>query len=91
MDNTPTEETDAKANPDRQIARLMVRALWQQEWSAANPEASPKDRAAAWKEVRAAETQARIKGYRKAIVALRKAGVEISLSAAVADDEGEPA
>jgi hypothetical protein len=94
MEIKPADEVDASLNIDRQIARLMVRAIWQQEWSAANPEATPKDRAAAWKEVRATENQARIKTYRKAIVAMRKAGVEISLILAepdAAEDEGEDA
>lgn len=89
MDNTPADDTDPTQQADRQILRLLVRAMWQQEWSAANPEGKAKDRAAAWKEVRAAETKARMKGYRKALIALRKSGVEITLSPAAKTEAEE--
>ncbi len=87
-DDLVTEEQaeDGKAQkgrhtPETQIARMLVRAIWTQEWNEAHPEAKGKERAQAWKEARAAENNARGKIYRKALAAMRKAGVEITLPA----------
>lgn len=71
-----------KANPDVQIARLLVQALWNQQWKAANPDGSAKDRAKAWKAARSEELAARVKPCRLALQALRRSGVEMTLTAA---------
>lgn len=62
-----------------QIARMLVRALWLQESIAANPELSPAERAAQWKDVRQARNEAELKRIRRALLTLKKAGVVMTL------------
>ena len=68
-------------SPEVQIAKLMVRALWSQEWMAAHPEATSQERNAAWKEARLAENAAKLKTIRRALQALQRSGVEMTLRA----------
>lgn len=78
--------------PETHIARMMVRALWQQEWSAANPDKQATDRAAAWKEIRAERLDAELKKLRRALINVKKQGVTMTVSekaAKVAESDEE--
>jgi hypothetical protein len=66
--------------PELQIARMLVRALWQQEWTAANPDKTPAERGAAWKEIRQARNEAELKGLRRALMTLKRAGVTMTVT-----------
>lgn len=85
---------DAKAKTEGQIARLMVRAVWMQEWSVANPDGKPEDRKKAWAEARQAAVDRNLKTYRRAVNMLSRQGVTMTYTApakkegAAADDEG---
>lgn len=78
-----------------QIARLLVRAIWSQEWSVANPDGQTEQRKAAWKEAREAAVVKNHKTYRRALNSLSRAGVTMTMSeaaskkAAAEDDDGE--
>lgn len=76
---------------ETQIARMLVRALWAQESIAANPDQSPAERAAQWKEVRQARNEAELKKVRRALLTLKKSGVVMSLTekAEMAEDAAE--
>lgn len=81
---------------ENQVARLLVRAIWAQEWSAANPDAKPEDRRAAWVDARSAAIERNIKVYRRALASLKRSGVMISITpvavgSAVQEDAGEDA
>lgn len=89
MQESAPKET--KATPEMQIAKLMVRALWVEDWKTKNPKGTGAERMAAWKEARAEQFAAHTKTFRKAIMALKKSGVEMTLTpkAAKADPEAE--
>ena len=65
---------------DGQIGRMLVRAIWAQEWMTANPEAKPEERKAAWKEGRAAAMEKNLKAYRRALNAMTRSGLVMSIS-----------
>ncbi len=67
-----------------QIGRMLVRAIWGQEWALANPEAKGEARKAAWKEARAAQMEKNLKTYRRAVGSLQRSGVSMTLSAEAA-------
>ncbi len=64
-----------------QISRMLVRAIWSQEWSAANPEAGPETRKAAWQAAREGVMGERLKPYRKALNIIGKMGVTMAVTA----------
>lgn len=66
--------------PETHIARMMVRALWQQEWTAENPDKTPAEKGAAWKEVRTARLESELKKIRRALMAVKKSGVTMVVS-----------
>lgn len=80
--NKAAKKTNAegKSNMDAQIGRMMVRAVWSQEWAAANPDATGEDRKAAWKDARSGAMEKSLKTYRRAIALLKRTGVTITLS-----------
>ena len=67
-----------------QIARMIVRAQWQYEWSTANPEGGQSERKAAWKEVRQARMEANMKSARRVVTSLQRQGVTMILTASAA-------
>ena len=69
-----------------QIARMLVRAQWLQEWTIANPDAAQADRKAAWKDARAARLETDLKTARRIISLLQRQGVNMTLTAAAAAD-----
>lgn len=78
--------------PETHIARMMVRALWQQEWSAANPDKTSAEKGTAWKEVRTARLESELKKIRRALMSVKRSGVTMVVSekaakAAESDDE----
>ncbi|MDT8853540.1 hypothetical protein RNZ50_00535 [Paracoccaceae bacterium Fryx2] len=73
-----TDTADAKSDAGK-VARLLVRALWQVEWSAANPDAKPGARKAAWQEVRESRAE-HIKTARKALRILERRGVTLTVA-----------
>lgn len=82
---------EGSVNVEGQIGRMLVRAIWAQEWAAANPEAKNEERKAAWKAGRAAALEANLKPYRSAINALARAGVTMTLSAETASADEDDA
>lgn len=82
---------------DGQIGRMLVRAIWTQEWSAANPDGKPEERKAAWQEARSAAMDKNLKAYRRALTVLARSGVVVSIEPGAAaatgnnDDTGEDA
>lgn len=88
QDSAPKE---TKAGPEAQIAKLLVRALWTEDWKANNPKGTGAERMAAWKEARTEQFAAHTKTFRRALLALKKSGVEMTLTpkAAKADPEAE--
>lgn len=75
----PGEAAQKDVSPETEIARILIRALWEQEWSAAHPEGTVKERKAAWKAVRKEETSAKGKTFRRALQSLKAAGVQFIL------------
>lgn len=77
--------------PELQIARMLIRALWQQEWNAANPDKTAAERTAAWKEARQARNEADLRGMRRALMTIKRAGVAMTITerAAKAEEGGE--
>ncbi len=67
-------------NSEVLIARMIVRAQWHQEWSAANPEGEQADRKAAWKEVRQVRMEENMKSARRILGSLHRQGVTMTLS-----------
>ena len=55
------------ATVEGQIGRMLVRVIWAQEWSAANPEAKADERKAAWKDARNDAMDKNLKAYRRAL------------------------
>ncbi|MEO8240948.1 MAG: hypothetical protein ABI832_01480 [bacterium] len=80
---------DNATGVEGQIGRMLVRAVWTQEWTAANPEGKPEERKAAWKEGRTAAFEAHLKQYRRAINALGRSGVTMTLSETAAKANAE--
>ena len=76
-------------NGEMQIARMVVRAQWQQEWTGANPEANLEDRKAAWKEARQGYMVENLKSARKLLLNLKRQGVSMSVSEGPAGAEAE--
>ena len=79
-----------------QVARMLVRAIWAQEWAAANPDAKLEDRKAAWKDARSAANESNLKPYRRALGSLKRSGVVMSITPATdspteEDEAGEDA
>ena len=74
-----------------QIARMLVRAIWVQEWLLANPDAKPEDRQAAWTKAREAAIEKNLKPYRRALNGLARSGVTFGIaeSADKADVEAD--
>jgi len=73
-----------------EVGRMLVRAIWAQEWVAANPDHKPEDRKAAWKEQRTAAMEKNLKSYRRALGSLKRSGVVMSITPApeaAGDDE----
>ena len=85
-----------EASVEGQVSRMLVRAIWTQEWYLANPDGKPEDRKAAWKDGRTAALEKNQKLYRRALGALKRSGVVMSVTAAAAaasdaDEAGEDA
>ncbi len=78
-DNSPTIEG--------QIGRMLVRAIWAQEWVAAHPDAKPEERKAAWKAGRAEVIEKNLKLYRRALNSLTRSGVTMTLSETATEDD----
>ncbi len=82
-----------KSGADGQIGRMLVRAIWAQEWSAANPGGKGEARKAAWKDARSAAMEKNLKAYRRAIASLARSGVTMTLTAGAAtksdEDDGD--
>lgn len=66
------------ADDETNLARLLIRAVWTHDWTAANPEKSVTERAAAWKEQRQAVNEAELKKTRKVLISLKRLGVTMS-------------
>ena len=80
---------DPAKNPEVLIARMLVRALWQQEWSAANPDAKPTDRKTAWKDTRQTRLEQDLKSVRKALTTMQRLGVTMTLVPRAREVTGE--
>ncbi len=84
-----------KSKVEGQVARLLVRAIWLQEWAAANPEGKPEDRREAWKAARSGAVEQHLKAYRRALNMLGRSGVTITYqppekkAGEGSDDDGE--
>lgn len=84
-----------KSKVEGQVARLLVRAIWLQEWSHANPEGKPEERREAWKTARGGAIEQHLKSYRRALNMLGRSGVTITYeppvkkSGETGDDDGE--
>ena len=84
---------DGEVSVEGQVARMLVRAIWAQDWTSANPEGKPEDRKTAWKAARTDVLETNLKSYRRAVASLSRLGVVMSITpaAADADTEGEDA
>ena len=80
---------DPAKNAEVLIARMLVRALWQQEWSAANPDAKPTDRKTAWKDTRQTRLEQDLKSVRKALTTMQRQGVTMTLVPRAREVTGE--
>jgi hypothetical protein len=67
-------------------ARALIKALWQAEWTAANPGASAQDRMATWKAVRAERLQSQMKPIRAALRILTKQGITLTATSPSVQD-----
>lgn len=88
--------SDMETSVEGQVGRMLVRAIWAQEWSAANPEGKPEERKAAWKDARGSALDKHMKQYRRALLSLKRSGVVMSITPAAEgasdeDDAGEDA
>ena len=79
-EGAPKSAGDGNAKVDGLVVRMLVRAIWMQEWMLANPEGTPDARKAAWKDAREATMEKNLKLYRRAVRALAFSGVTINLS-----------
>lgn len=82
-------EGEGKGKVEGHIGRMLVRAIWAQEWMMANPDGKGEERKAAWKEAREAAIEKNLKTYRRAINALTRAGVTMTVSEAAAKTSDE--
>lgn len=79
-----------KIQETKTLARMFLRAVWAQQWNAANPGATKEARAAAWLEVRDQVMKSNLAPYRRALNTLARNGVTMSLPRnAAAEDDGE--
>ena len=74
------------AKSEGQIGRMLVRAIWGQEWLLANPEAKGEERKAAWLAARDGALEKNLKTYRRALNSLTRSGVTMTLSAVAKKD-----
>ena len=72
-----------------QISRMLVRAIWAQEWSTANPDAKGEERKAAWKDARTAALEKNLRTYRRALGSLTRSGVAMTMTLDPAKTPGE--
>ena len=84
------------ASVEGQVGRMLVRAIWAQEWSAAHPDGKTEERKAAWKDARAGAIEKNLKAYRRAVTSLTRLGVVMSITPAAAaagtdEDPGDDA
>lgn len=70
------------AKSEGQIGRMLVRAIWAQEWILANPDGKAEDRKAAWLAARDGALEKNLKTYRRALNSLTRSGVTMTLGAA---------
>jgi hypothetical protein len=63
---------------DTQVSRLMVRAIWQQQWTDANPGKTAAERGAAWKEERQALIDTDAQKMRRVLATLKRFGVTVT-------------
>lgn len=86
------EETvkTAKGGPsvEVQISRMLVRAIWKQEWVAANPAATAAQRKRAWELASATQFEKSTNTYRRALSAMKRLGVVISMSPTAEAEDG---
>ncbi len=75
--------------PETQVARLILRALWRHDWSAANPDKKAAERTAAWKEGRQAHYEAELKKMRRALISVKRDGVSMAVSEKAAKAEAD--
>ena len=80
----PTGAGNAKS--EGQIGRMLVRAIWAQEWILANPDGNAEDRKAAWLAARDGALEKNLKTYRRALNSLTRSGVTMTLGAAAGKD-----
>jgi hypothetical protein len=82
-----------EAKVQAQVARMLIRTLWMQQWQASHPEANPEERHAAWEAVRSDHVAQNMKSFRRALASVARAGVIITLAATAGtagqDDDGE--
>ena len=74
------------AKSEGQIGRMLVRAIWGQEWALANPDGKGEDRKAAWLAARDGALEKNLKTYRRALSSLTRSGVTMTLSAVAKKD-----
>lgn len=90
---TKKAEGAENSGSNGQLGRMLVRAIWVQEWSLANPDGKGNARKAAWKEAKSAAMEKNLKSYRRAIASLGRSGVSMTLSAEAAakaeEDDGD--
>ncbi len=82
-----------EAAVEGQVGRMLVRAIWAQEWSVAHPDGKAEERKAAWKDARAGAIEKNLKTYRRAVSSLTRSGVVMSITpaaAAAAGDDEDP-
>ena len=77
-----------EASVEGQVGRMLVRAIWAQDWMATNPEGKAEDRKAAWKDARAGAIEKNLKAYRRAVASLKRSGVVMSITPAAAAAAG---
>ena len=66
---------DGAPKVEGQIGRMLVRAIWAQEWTLANPDAKGEQRKVAWKDAREGAMERNLKSYRRALNSLTRSGV----------------
>ena len=78
-DETLEDSSDPEKSARGKVARLMVRALWQAEWSTANPEAKAEARKEAWKLAKEGRSE-HVNAARKALRIMEKRGVTLTIA-----------
>ena len=79
-EGAPKSAGDGNAKVDGQIVRMLVRAIWMQEWMLANPEGTAGCAQGRLEGRREATMEKNLKPYRRAVRALAFSGVTINLS-----------